>query len=212
LVAQAAKNATRRQNCLANPGRLNQSTNVEKGRKPLGIHPLVSTYIGSKSARTRTDGNMKAVSQISSIFSNSPVLRKIPSSSGDGNGNCYQNVVGKTGYMAERLGDIPMSIASVLLMLAGDTRITAATTIHTGVALGRHTAPDGSVGTDTDGRSMSDPRNVAAVLGYAHSTVAKAFTDLEAHGYIEYRRPTGHEKRHGIHGKVRFILPHSQTR
>ena len=117
----------------------------------------------------------------------------------------------ETGDPAERLGDIHMSIASVLLRLAGDTRITTATTIHVGVALGRHANPDGLVGTDADGRSMSDPRNVAAVLGYGTSTAAKALTELERKGYIEYRRPTGHEKRHGITGKVRFILSHAQS-
>jgi len=117
-------------------------------------------------------------------------------------------MVDESGDPAKRLGDdIPMSIASVLLKLAGDTSLKSVTAIHAGVLMGRHATPDGWVGSDESGRSLSDPRNVATVLGYAPSSIAKAFADLEKLGYIEYRRASGHERRHGIHGRVRFILP-----
>jgi hypothetical protein len=107
-------------------------------------------------------------------------------------------------------GNLSMTLVGILLQLAGDARITRASTIHTAVLLGRYAAEHGCITASGQGWFHADTQKIGATLGYAPSSVASAFTDLDSLGYIEYRRPTGNERRHGIRGKVRFIIPPSQ--
>lgn len=82
---------------------------------------------------------------------------------------------------------IPVPLIDVVLDAAADPRLTS-TAINTIAFTAQYTNDDLVVGSDEAGRSLADPRTVAAHLGAGASTVSRAFLQLEQLGYIEWTR------------------------
>ncbi|UEM08149.1 helix-turn-helix domain-containing protein (plasmid) [Skermanella rosea] len=80
-----------------------------------------------------------------------------------------------------------MPLVDVVLDAAADTRIPS-TGINSLALLAQYADANGIVGPDEEGRSLADPRNVAAHLGAGASTVTRAFGMLEQLGYIRWTR------------------------
>jgi DNA-binding MarR family transcriptional regulator len=104
-----------------------------------------------------------------------------------------------------------MAIRDRILDSLFNRQITSAVTYHVFAYLGTLADENGIIQPDEHGRLPSNPIAISEALDISLSTVWKAFTRLEAAGYIQWDRALGADAKAGTSGRVRIILTDHAT-
>lgn len=106
--------------------------------------------------------------------------------------------------------DTPLPIIKVVLAALADTRVNSLVAVRALAAIAEHADEHGNIQPDASGKLVTDPDVLAAKIGFSKNAIFLAYNSLQENGYISWQKAArGMERKRGITGRVRILVPSS---